>query len=219
MSLVDYFQDCSTFHSEDCGIGIDFLSEQNRAWMILSWQIEILRLPKLCDKVRIQTWAYEFKGFYGLRNFTMLDESGAYLAKANSVWALVDTVSGRPVRVMPEQVEGYTIEPKLEMEYLSRKIRVPDDCRGEEPFQVCRHHLDTNGHVNNGQYIRMAEEYLPDNAPVSKLRVEYRHQAFLHDTIVPAISRSEQETIVTLNNSQGVPYSIVEFVTSKSSHA
>ena len=85
VSLADYFQDCSTFQSESFGRGLDYMKELQRAWMILSWQIEILRLPVLCEKIRVQTWAYDFKGFYGMRNFAMLDERGTYLAKANSV--------------------------------------------------------------------------------------------------------------------------------------
>lgn len=47
VSLVDYFQDCSTFQSEDYGVGIEVLKEKSRAWMVLSWQIEILRRPVL----------------------------------------------------------------------------------------------------------------------------------------------------------------------------
>lgn len=211
VSLADYFQDCSTFQSESCGCGLDYMTEQQRAWMILSWQIEILRLPVLCEKVRIQTWAYDFKGFYGLRNFAMLDESGSYLAKANSVWVFMDTVSGHPARINPEQVKRYGMEPKLEMEYFSRKIQTPGDCRTGDAFPVCRHHLDTNDHVNNGQYIRMAEEYLPDDFRVSRLRVEYRSQARLHDMIVPMVSVRDQEVMVMLCNTEGKPYAIVDF--------
>ena len=51
VSLVDYFQDCSTFQSEDYGVGIDVLKEKSRAWMVLSWQIEILRRPVLGEKI------------------------------------------------------------------------------------------------------------------------------------------------------------------------
>ena len=73
-SLVNYFQDCSTFQSEECGCGLDYLAEQNRVWMVLSWQIEILRLPSLGERIRIQTWPYDFKDFYGMRNFALAAE-------------------------------------------------------------------------------------------------------------------------------------------------
>ena len=51
VSLVDYFQDSSTFQSEDCGAGMNYLYEHDAAWMILSWQIDILRRPVLGEKI------------------------------------------------------------------------------------------------------------------------------------------------------------------------
>ena len=43
--VVNYFQDCSTFHSEDIGVGLDYLYQQHRAWLLLGWQIEVERFP------------------------------------------------------------------------------------------------------------------------------------------------------------------------------
>lgn len=211
-ALVNYFQDCSTFHSQDCGLGLEHLAQKNRVWMILSWQIDILRYPVLCDRVRVQTVPYDFKGFYGCRNFAMLDEAGEYLVKANSVWVFINTETGRPCRVDPEQIAGYGMGgERLEMEYLSRKIPVPEGGIRQESFPVGRHHIDTNGHVNNGQYIGMAEEYLPEGAHVSRLRVEYRRQARLHDRIMPVVSADGERMTVSLCDLQGKPYAVVEF--------
>lgn len=211
VSLVDYFQDCSTFQSESCGKGLQYLREKNRVWMVLSWQIEILRRPSLGETVTVKTWPYGFKAFYGYRNFALLDENGAYLAKANSVWVYMDTQTGKPCKVLPENISGYEVEAQLEMEYSSRKIKVPDGCETQEAFAVCRHHLDTNNHVNNGQYISMAEEYLPAGFEVTRLQVEYRQQARLHDTIVPKVHREENQITVTLCDEEGKPYAVVAF--------
>lgn len=198
VSLVDYFQDCSTFQSESCGVGLDALREKERAWMVLSWQIEILRLPVLGEKIVAQTWPYAFKAFYGYRNFALKDETGEYLAKANSVWALIDTKTGHPAKAVPELTAGYELEPQLPMQEYSRKIRVPKGGAVQDPFPVVRHHIDTNGHVNNGQYIAMAQEYLPEGFETKLLRVEYRQQARLHDLIVPVVHESDGEVIVSL---------------------
>ena len=46
-SVLDYFQDCCTFHSEDVGGGLEFLKGQKRAWLLASWQIVIKEYPKL----------------------------------------------------------------------------------------------------------------------------------------------------------------------------
>ena len=213
-AIINYFQDCSTFQSEECGNGIDYLQTQNRAWMILSWQIEILRRPMLGERIIVQTWPYEFKAFYGYRNFTLQDEQGAYLAKANSIWAFMNIESGRPAKVLPENISDYRMEPPLEMMNFPRKIQAPEDCARMDPFPVVRHHLDTNNHVNNGQYIAMADEYLPENFEVSALRVEYRAQAKLHDVIVPMVHREEDSLTVSLCDETGKPYAVVVYTRS-----
>ena len=42
-SIVDYFQDCSTFHSETLGVGIDYLDRVGMLWVMSYWQIVIDR--------------------------------------------------------------------------------------------------------------------------------------------------------------------------------
>ncbi|MCD8021648.1 MAG: thioesterase [Lachnospiraceae bacterium] len=209
VSLVDYFQDCSTFHSEACGNGIDCLNAHGCVWMILFWQIDILRLPLLGERVISRTWPYGFQAFYGYRNFVLLDEEENYLAKANSVWALLDLKTGRPIKVLREVIDGYELGPQLEMECVPRKIRLSGEGELKEPFRVVRQHLDTNHHVNNGQYISMAEEYLPDGFETGRLCVEYRQQARLHDVIVPHVYREESAVTVSLCDEAGTPYAIV----------
>ena len=43
VSLLDYFQDCSTFHSEDAGMGTEYLAGQGLAWVLNFWQIDVMR--------------------------------------------------------------------------------------------------------------------------------------------------------------------------------
>ena len=43
-AILDYFQDCSTFHSEDLDVGLSYLAEKEIAWVLTSWQIEVNKL-------------------------------------------------------------------------------------------------------------------------------------------------------------------------------
>ena len=45
-ALVNYFQDCSTFQSEDLGVGVQHLKEQHGAWLMNFWQIQVSRYPE-----------------------------------------------------------------------------------------------------------------------------------------------------------------------------
>ncbi len=196
-SLIDYFQDCSTFQTEDGPASMEYLRKKNIAWVLNTWQIEIFRYPKLCEYVTIGTIPYELKGFFGHRNFFMDTKDGERLAVANSVWTLYDFSKGIPSRVTPEIIEAYPVESRLDMNYGERKIKLPTDAKVYEAEEIVvrKNHLDTNNHVNNGQYIRMAIEALPNkDVTVHSLRAEYRKQALLGDVIYPEVMETIDNT-------------------------
>jgi len=209
-SLINYFQDCSTFHSEDLQIGVDYLKREHLVWVLSSWQIVVEQYPCLGERVTIGTLPYGVKGFLGYRNFAMLDEEGRYLAKANSLWTLLDTNTGRPVTVTQAMIDGYEIGEKLEMEYAPRKIAIPREGMTGEPIVVKKHHLDTNHHVNNQQFIGMAMDYLPENFVIGQVRAEYKKQAFLNDVLIPYVAGEKGIYTVVLQDRETKPYAVVE---------
>lgn len=209
-ALLDYFQDCSIFQSEELGVGVDYLKERELIWALSSWQIVVKRYPRLCENVTIGTAPYGFKGFIGFRNFWMLDEKGEEIAAANSVWSLIHT-SGKPAKPMPEMLEKYTLSPRREMEYADRKIRFEGEGIPESPINVMAHHLDTNLHVNNGQYVRIAMDYLPEEFSIGQLRAEYKMQAVLGTTMYPVLFEDGKKMGISLQNEEGAVYCNVEF--------
>lgn len=210
-SLLNYFQDCSTFHSEDVGLGVGYFKEAHQVWVLSSWQIVVNRYPDLCEHVMIGTQPYDMKGFLGYRNFAMMTEDGEYLAKANSIWSLLDLDRGKPVPVSGEMAQKYGIGEKLDMEYAPRKIVVPEGGVSGETIVVKQHHLDTNHHVNNGQFVNMAMEFLPKDFAIGQLRAEYKKQAFLDDVLLPYVATDENKVVISLTDEKGAPYVVTEF--------
>lgn len=209
--IINYLQDCSTFQSEDLGLGIEYLKNNHRAWWLSSWQIVIERQPELGEQIVISTWPYDFKGMYGYRNFTIRDREGEFLVKANSIWFFFDTKAGRPVKVQESDIRGYGTgeEQKLDMEYAPRRIAVPKEYELKEPIIVGKHHIDTNHHVNNAQYVEMAREVLPNHFEVSEVRAEYKNAAVLGDAVMPHVSCTEDGYVVALCDTQNTPYAVI----------
>ncbi len=211
VSVLNYLQDCSTFQSEDLGIGLTYLRERNLFWVVNAWQIDISRYPVLGEKITIGTQPYELKGFLGLRNFMIWDEAGDLVVKANSVWSLLDTETYRPMKCPPEVLERYELQPKLEMEYLPRKIALPDELTKTDELTVGRHLLDTNLHVNNGKYVEIAASYLSVEHKVKRLRAEYLKAAMLGDPMVALTGKADNAQLVKLADPKGTPYAILSF--------
>lgn len=210
-AILNYFQDCSIFHSADIGVGLDFLMPRHRAWLVSAWQIVIERFPKLGENLKVSTWPYEFKAFYGLRNFTLEDESGSVIAYANSIWINYDTEAGVPVKPTPEEMDPYIIETAFEMDYAPRKIQLPSEFTEYEAFPVQRSHLDNNNHVNNGVYISLASDFLPKGFKFRQMRADYRSQAHLGDMLHPRVSLEGNTCTIVLADDNGKPYVIVCF--------
>ena len=53
--MIDYFQDCSSFQSEDLGVGLDYMAENEFAWVVNYWQIRFDRRPVMGEAVRTGT--------------------------------------------------------------------------------------------------------------------------------------------------------------------
>ena len=210
--ILNYFQDCSTFHSEEVGLGMKVLKEWKRFWVLSAWQVIVDRYPYLGEEIQTSTWAYGFRSFLGMRNFTMETKNGERLAYANTFWTYINGENGFPVKLTERDTKGYDLEPKLEMNYAPRKIVLPETYIKETTFSIQKHHLDTNHHVNNCQYVQMAMDYLPEDYKIYQMRAEYKQQAKLHDIICPGKSEVNGVTKILLNDQNEDPYAVVEFI-------
>lgn len=213
--LTNYFQDCSVFHSESHDLSVDYLAENHIAWVLSSWQICIEEMPHLNDQVKVSTWAYDMKAFYGYRNFKLEDAQGNMLAYANSVWVLVDTQSGRPVKIPQIMPDSYGFEPKLDMVCSERKIPVPDDATRAGEIVVPQFFIDSNQHMNNEKYVMLAQKLLPEDFKLGELRVEYRREAKLGDTIVSYVKQTADRVTVLLADEDKKPYAVLAFLSKK----
>lgn len=208
--LINYFQDCSTFQSEELGVGVEFLSQRKQVWVLSYWQIEVSRFPELGEQVKVGTFATAFNGLYGHRNFVLYDENEQMLACADSIWAFIDLAKGRPVKPSKECILPYGTAKPLPMKQEGRKIARPVDGQSYPSILVERHHLDTNLHVNNGQYVQMALNLLKKEPVVKKVRVEYKKSAVLGDEVFPYKTEETGRIVVALCDKDNNIYAIVE---------
>lgn len=210
-AVLTYFQDCSIFHSESIGMGIEAMAKDGHAWILSSWQIIVNRYPHLNEELTISTWAYGWKGFYGYRNFTLKDRDGNLAACANTNWIYTDIASGRPVRIPQSVSDAYSVDPPLDMAVAPRKIALPEGGISMVPYTIRRSDIDTNHHVNNERYVLIAQEFLPEHFVTGQLRAEYRKAAKYGDTLYPLVTTDGSVVTVVLNDADGHPYAIAEF--------
>ena len=187
-ALVDLFQDCSTFQSEDKGLTLTKLLGMHLGWMLSFWQIDIDKMPALGDNVYVGTAPYGLKNCVGTRNFFMKSADGDMMVRSNSVWVLMDLEKQLPVKIPDMITDSYTISEKLDMEYLPRKLKLPETpAMSTSRFTVEKYFLDSNGHMNNAWFVRLAQTAFPqaaDERGLSRICVEYKKQARLGNVMI-----------------------------------
>jgi len=212
-AVINYLQDCTNFESEELGVGMDFLDKNQIMWVLSSWQIVVDYYPSFGEIIEVGTQAYGYDKMVGYRNFFITGEDGSTIVKANSNWVLMDIKTGKPVVIKPGIGDIYGKHEPLDMDYAPRKIKLPDGGKPGERFVVKEYHLDTNHHVNNGQYVRMAMFALGMKDKVKELRVEYKRQALLGNKIIPVVYRDKDQSFVSLEGEDGKAYAVVQFIT------
>lgn len=210
-SLANYFQDCAILQSENVGIGLDYLADHHRAWFLISWQIEVDRYPAMGEKIKVRTWAYDFKASLGFRNIDILDGNGIRIVKAASIWSYVDTETLRPARIENEVSEAYPMEPAIDMEYAPRKIKLFDDHNVVDTRKVMQYQIDSNNHMNNEAYIALAQEYVEDISAIKAVRAEYKMQYVKDDVIVVKRAQKENLLQILLCDEKSVIKCVVQF--------
>ena len=213
--LINYLQDCSAFHTESLGVGIAFQRERGFAWAITSWRIEISALPRLCDRIRIETFCYEMKRTHAMRNYAMRTADGELLVAADAKYVVFDRETGKLIGI-PESEHVYVeARPRLEMGPLEKKILASGDYTACDPIVIGPQHLDYNDHVNNAQYVLMALDAASTLAEVGTPRaldVQYRKMAVLGDTVIPHVNIGDEAVCIDLAAPDGTSYAIVRLV-------
>lgn len=146
------------------------------------------------EKLVSQSWACESKG-YSFNRCCRLLRGEETVAELCAVWALVDTESGRLLKI-DEYAQTYENEEPLTLDAPTR-IRIPRDASlslvGE--YAVNYNDVDVNRHINNTNYPDILCSFLPDMTEkrASKISIAYIHEAPLGESIKVYLSRGEEE--------------------------
>ncbi|SHI17684.1 Acyl-ACP thioesterase [Sporobacter termitidis DSM 10068] len=212
-AALDMIQDCSLHWMESEPVFRDFLTAHNAAMLLVSRQVDAVRWPVYGERVTAETRVYECRSFFGYRNTVLYGEDGGRCVLTWSAGAFVDRDSGKMVRVPPEVLDSVVLDEKIDMEYLDKKIALPDIAwRLLEAVPVRRGDIDFNRHMNNARYAEAALELLPEDMAPDRLRIEYKAPARPGALLYPRTGEApDGRRYVLLSDAAGHPYAVMEF--------
>ena len=187
VTLMNILQHAADLSATTLGFGFDFCLNNKLAWVGTNYHIQIKRMPKIHEKIKIQTWPSGENKFMALRDFVIFDENDIEIVKATSQWVLVDVAKKRPVSLtqyLPQYM--YIDERVLNSEFA--KLPECSEVNAQIEFEARFDDIDLNRHVNNAIYPLWAAETLePDflcaHIP-AEIEISYKKECLCQEHVV-----------------------------------
>lgn len=186
LTLMNIFQDVADTHATEMGLGLEYCLSKGFAWIGSNYHLQINRLPKMHDKIKVMSWPAVEKKLGAVREFLVLNEQGEELIKASSQWILIDVARRRPIGLREHLPMYQVIEERvIETEF----PKIPDLERIDltTEFNVRFDDIDINNHVNNAVYPLWATEgvgkdFRVENNP-SEIEIIFKKEGHLGEKI------------------------------------
>ena len=207
-ALLNFMQDVATMHSKLIGYGTTRCVELEIGWFLISWHIKIFSYPKGDENIEIKTWSRKIKGAHAFRAFEVYEENGSLVAKADSMWTLVNINTGRPIRPFDDMIEKYGQIDRSVFEQEKIKIDLPETVEDTISLRVQRRDIDTNKHCNNTKYMDFALEVISDEIyskkNITELEIVYKKPVIYAENIEISYSKvSDNQYINVIKKEDG----------------
>lgn len=179
-SIMKYIQSAAQSQLTANGMSYDNLKAAKRAFIISRFKLEILRPLSAHTPLTAITYPCESRGYSFLRCYA-LECDGEIVAKAISVWALVDTESRALVKVRDFEL-GLETLPQNEL--MLGAMKLPAMMTDIGGYGVHYGDVDQNMHMNNTKYPDMYSNFLPLNGKmIRSIAINYSAEAQIGDKL------------------------------------
>ena len=159
--LLFLCQDIAGHHCVHLGADFDTLIQKNLIWAIIRQKVQITRLPRSGETLRIETWPMPTTRTCYPRSTVAYDAEGRELFRSVGLWVLMD--AGSRAMVLPGK-SGVIVQGMLTGSELSNPGSLaPKTFSNEYARRVCFTDLDRNGHMNNTKYLEWISDLLPSS--------------------------------------------------------
>lgn len=205
-TIVNFLCDVGTNQSESLGDTIEKLMEKNSAWVFYKYDINMFKYPNYRDVISIKTEPIGFNKFYAFRKYYISSEDGELLGEAIALFFLINLEKRRPMRIPVEQYEMYSVESDIKKNIEMESIV---QISGEDYFKKFNTRysdIDSNGHVNNVNYIQWAIEAVPldivKEYEIKRMKVVFEKETTYGDTVdvSATILKVDEKKIITVHS-------------------
>lgn len=208
--IVDYLQEAATSQGKEVKEKVN-LEKNDNIWVLVQWDIEVIKYPKYGDAVVVETAAEGFRRFLAIRTSTIYSQDGDVLVRAKAKWAYIDRISKKNVEIPPVEYNLYGVDNSFNIKDVEfTKVKLKENYEKIKEVEVSLLDIDTNGHVNNSRYmawlISAIEEDFYKDHKLMKFSIVYKREAFINEKIV--IKKSNDS--ILMENEEGKIICLIE---------
>ena len=203
-AILTILEDIAGLHSATVGLGLNEINKTGCAWVILKWQVQIIKRPEYNDELNVYTWSTSVDKLFAERDFRITDKNGDTIVIATSRWIYIDINRRRPVRITPKIMDRYESEP--ENRVFTEKITktdIPDTDYIEIAYNILRRDVDYLGHMHNISYLDVAYDVMPEEyftgPQFNFVSIEYRKELLKNDDVKTHFYKIDNGCIISLN--------------------
>lgn len=184
--VMTWLQDAGIEHATELGVAVRDLRKLGLTWVLSRLTLELEKYPRGGELVTVRTWPVTREGLFSIRDYQLMDATGAQIGQATTSWAVLDLKTRRPVKIN-DHLPAYPLRPVRALADPFSTLPMLEQCTSALQLPVLRADLDPNRHVNNTVYAGWALEAVPDEIADScrptRLEIGFRAEALYGDTI------------------------------------
>lgn len=201
-ALLEVLTNVTNLHGNLVRQGINEQGKSPISWVVLNWELEVYRRPKICETILARTWGQEHSKMGAYRDYEIIDQKGEIIAKATSMWIALNTSTFKPIRMTSDIMDAFGCEPQHK-NFPDFKFTRPDSpdlpAVLQTRFKINKSMIDCNNHVHNPAYMDLVNEALPEGMNeinFNNIEVSYKKEIKLHEEVLLEYASDSEKNYV-----------------------
>jgi acyl-ACP thioesterase len=217
ISLGDYILNTAGAAASLNNFGMEKLQEENLAWVVSRFAVEMNCYPAQYEEFTIETWVEDYGRLFTTRNFKIFDKNQQPIGSACSIWAIIDLETRRSIN-LDAKIEWKRFATGINAG-IERPVRIEEVTAKNEPnayHSIVYSDIDFNQHVNSMKYVQWFADTLDlqrfKNKNIARMDVNYMHEALFGEQVQIFTREAEQKTLCEIKNSDNKALCKIQFI-------
>lgn len=194
--LGNWAGELAGLHLRTRNITRNLMWSKGQVFLMTKSAVKFFLMPRYLDKLTLRTWEGGTKGAQFIRRFQLFNGVGKVLCDMETMWVLVNPHTHQLVRPKEFAYKLFPLDTTTTAKIQKFKAANPEKIRD---YTFTYSDIDANCHVNNGVYLRLMIDILPDiylEKAIASYQINYIKECVQGDVIELYLEKADDSFIV-----------------------